>query len=348
MALLDRDEALESWSRWRRDYDLDRTDGGCFRLLPLVGKRLADLGSEDPLLARLKGIYRYTWSRNQLLMAAGTEALSRLEREGIRTMILKGTALSLGYYADAGMRPMDDVDILVPLDRAHDAIRVLYAGGWTPEAGDDPFDRVSVHHSAGFVDAKENGLDLHWYSLWQSAPDDAVWDAAVPLRVGNAETLAPCATDLLLQICSHGVAHTLQPLPRWVADAVTTLRGAEDGIDWGRLVEQARARRATTTLAEALGYLRERFEPSIPSGAIAELSAVKAPLFERAARRAARRRSTPIRQLAAHWDRYRRLRITDPEGQVESSFGAHLKRPWGFDGYGQLSLHGARRLLGRR
>ena len=39
--------------------------------------------------------------------------LGELRRRGIEPMLLKGAALTLLHYRDSGLRPMEDVDILV-------------------------------------------------------------------------------------------------------------------------------------------------------------------------------------------------------------------------------------------
>ena len=41
--------------------------------------------------------------------------------------ILKGAPLAFSIYPNPGMRPMDDIDILVPLGRAREALSLLHA-----------------------------------------------------------------------------------------------------------------------------------------------------------------------------------------------------------------------------
>ena len=60
-------EALIAWQTWRSRIDFDTLDPGSNRLLPLLYYNLSQLGLEDPLMKRMKGIYRYYWVQNQLL-----------------------------------------------------------------------------------------------------------------------------------------------------------------------------------------------------------------------------------------------------------------------------------------
>src|SRR5262249_6896041 len=110
-ALLPRTRALAAWQEWRSRYDFfDHPHGdGAFKLYPLVYKRLVAERVDEPLLPRMKGIYRYWWSANQRLFGMATQVLGELHRAGVNTLVLKGAAVGPLYYKDSGSRPMSDV-----------------------------------------------------------------------------------------------------------------------------------------------------------------------------------------------------------------------------------------------
>jgi len=346
-ALDERSAALAAWQRWRDSVDFDAVDHGSTRLLPLVYRNLGADSLDAEVAGRLKGLYRRSWSHNQLIFRRAAEAIDLLEAAGIETLVTKGASLALLSYGDVGVRPMDDVDVLVPIERTRDAIAALSAGGWSPEH-DDPPAWTQVHHSLGFAGPDSGNVDLHWFSLWQPARDDELWRASVALELGGAATRAPCATDQLLLACVHGTPWSPLPPFRWIADAVTVIRAGGADLDWDRVVAEAERRRLTVATGAALAYLGEEFGAAAPEDVVARLQAAPASRHERAAFRAACRPDSPLRTLRMAWDRYRRLRDLDTGAPRPAGFVRFAQAFWGLESAWQLPLHAAGALSRRR
>jgi len=346
-ALDDHEDALAAWRRWRRSVDFDAVDHGSTRLLPLVYRNLGPDSFDAEVAGRLKGLYRRSWSHNQLIFKRAAEAIELLEAAGIRTLVTKGASLTLLSYGDVGVRPMDDVDVLVPISHTEDAIAALCTAGWLPDH-DDPLAWTEVHHSLGFAGPDSGNVDLHWFSLWQPASDAALWRASVPLELGGAETRAPGAADQLLLACVHGTPWSPLPPFRWIADAVTVIRSAGDELDWAHLVAEAERRRLTVAVLAALDYLRDEFALPIPGATLAQLRAVPASRHERAAFRSACKPDSPQRTLRMAWDRYRRLRDLDTGAPRPDGFIQFARRFWGLGSVWQLPLHAAGAFIRRR
>lgn len=347
-AALDPAPAAEAaWGRWREAVEFDAVDHGSTRLLPLVYRNLGAGAFDAEVAGRLKGLYRRSWSHNQLIFKRAAEALAVLEGAGIETLITKGASLAILSYGDVGVRPMDDVDVLVPIERTAEAIEALSGAGWSPDH-DDPAARTRVHHSLGFSGADRGEVDLHWFSLWQPASEGELWRASVPLELAGAVTRAPCPADQLLLACVHGTPWSPLPPFRWIADAVTVIRSAGEQLDWDRLVAEAERRRLTVASAAALGYLSEEFGAAVPRSALAGLRAAPASRHERAAFRAGCQPDSPLRTLRMAWDRYRRLRDLDTGAAPPGGFLGFARRFWGLESVWRLPLHGARALSRRR
>jgi hypothetical protein len=340
-------EAAQAWRRWRDRVGFDDSDPGSDRLLPLVYRNLGPGSFDSAAADRLKGLYRQAWSHNQLLFRRAAGAIETLHDAGIETLVTKGASLALLSYADVGVRPMDDVDVLVPIARSADAIEALSIAGWSP-AHKSPLEWTAVHHSLGFADAKGGNVDLHWFSLWQPASDDPLWRSSLPLGLAGTATRAPCPADQLLLACVHGTPWSPLPPFRWIADAVTVIRSAGDELDWDRLVSEATRRRLTVATAAALAYLREEFGAAVPEPALASLHAVAPRRHERVAFRAACQPDSPLRTLRMAWDRYRRLRDLDTGAPRPAGFAAFARRFWGLESVWQLPLHAARGFSRRR
>jgi len=340
-ALDDHEAGWRAWSAWSRAIDFDDVDHGSQRLLPLVYRNLGTESFDPQVGGRLKGLYRRAWTRNQMLFRSTGAVIGMLRDKGIESLVLKGASLAVRTYEDAGVRPMEDVDVLVPFERAADAARAFEEAGWRA-AKPNPLEWMRVHHSLNFLGPEGGSVDLHWYTLWQPAAEDPVWSAAVPLELGGVATLAPADSDQLLLTCVHGTPWSPLPPFRWIADAVTLIRRAGDGLDWDRVAAEAERRELTVASHAALEYLANEFGAPVPPETIARLAAAPSTRQERAAFRASCRPEGPLRNFLMARDRYRRLRDVDTAGPDPGNFISFARNFWGLDNVWQLPLHAAR------
>jgi hypothetical protein len=330
-ALLDGDEAVDAWRSWReRGGEVEGLEKEPFRLLPLIYRNLSRIGADEPDLPSLKAAYRFCWGTSQRLIERAAGALEALEAAGLETIVAKGAALALLHYRDVGARPMGDVDILIRTRCAEQALSVLRDAGWSPvETGAERM--VRVQHATPMRSPDGAEIDLHWRLLDQPARDDDVWEAAMPVEIGRASTLALCPTDQLLHVCVHGLAIAPPPL-RWVADAVTVIRTADPEIDWDRLVERARARRVTIPLTAALEHLSDEFAVEVPEPALSQLRDTPTATRDRLAHRVAMNPPPRGRRYVAAWVRYRRLRTVPHDSPIPSGFVDFMADLWGLAG----------------
>jgi len=284
-ALLEGAEGLAAWSAWKSSHDLVEThlDHGSFRLLPLVYRNLLTQGVDEPLMPRLKGIYRYWWCWNQRLFYRAAEAIGGLEEAGISTLLLKGTALSIQSYRDPGARPIGDVDLLVPYADAARAVEHLARIGWSP-LRPRYHDLISYQHCVGMVHADGERLDLHWHVLRDCVDydsDDGFWHRAVPVKLLDQRSRALGYTDALLHTIVHGMRWNEEPTMRWIPDAITILRVADGAIDWRTLRDEARERGMLLRVSRGMSYLRHRLGAPIPDEAMAMIRTTRPSVLER-------------------------------------------------------------------
>jgi hypothetical protein len=267
-------EALEAWNEWKSRHDLVEThlDRGSFRLLPLLYRNLAARGSDDLALPRLKGIYRYWWCANQRLLFQAAAIVRELEGAGVPCLVLKGAAAATLHYRDSGARPMGDIDVMVPLDRAADAVARLGAIGWQATRR-HVRDLIRYQHSVSLV---KDGVtvDLHWQVFREVIHGDAgegFWRRSVPLEFLGARCRALGPGDALLHAIVHGVRWREEPTVRWIPDALTILRSAGGAIDWDAVRDEARARRLLLRFVRGLEYLRRTFDAPVPADVLERL-----------------------------------------------------------------------------
>jgi hypothetical protein len=236
----------------------------------------------------LKGVKRHTWYNNQRLLLNAQQAIAALAAAGVDPMTLKGGAMTLRYYRDFSLRPMEDVDLMVRHEDAARAIEALRGAGFTPAdqwLADRGFSTVVRRyvHAAHFKHRDGLALDLHWnltpYGLGPEADVD-LWEAAGTIDFhGHAvRTLSPA--DQLLHICVHGATWDNLPPIRWIPDAVAVINHGP-GLDWDRLLDQARRRRVTLMTTGALSYLHDNIDGIVPAPVLSRFHSQKGSVLER-------------------------------------------------------------------
>ena len=282
-ALLDVGPAWTAFEEWLRCVDLDaEIDPDTFRILPLVYWNLRERGVGHPLMARLKGIYRFSWCQNTRLFDLTRPVVAALNEAGIETMLIKGVPLAFQHYRNPALRPMSDLDIVVRPDKAAFAVDVLQRLGFHATVPVIP-DLFEFRHAVQMVDGVSE-VDLHWQPLLDLVGTDGYRifrDTARPFDFGGVQTLVPDPTHELILTVLHGLRWNLTVPIRWMADAVTLLRNAGNEIDWPVLVRFARDQRLVHRLRLGLVYIHEQFAAPVPADVLAELETFGSTLVER-------------------------------------------------------------------
>jgi len=318
-ALLPDERALEAWRALRPQLRVAEVDGAAQVVLPTLHRNLKRLGAEDELMSLFKGVHRFGWARGQILLHRMLPVVGELEAAGIPTMLLKGAALVSSQRLDAGLRPMNDVDVLVPTARAPAAIEVLLGAGLAPVGGVPPWyvaeyaPRFVPSH--GFDDGRERQLDLHWHVLhWSCQPDadEDFWAAATPTERLGVRTRTLCASDELLLVILHGLRWNAIPTYRWVLDASLLASGLAGPVDFDRLVAQAVKRRAVAPVRAGLRLLVRVADAPVPDEALRRLHSHRAGWIERAELRALMRqprRRTAVQRMVIEHQQFARRRL---------------------------------------
>lgn len=287
-----------------------------------------------------------TWALNQRRLAHANQIAEQLSLAGIPLLLVKGLPLALFAYGHLGLRPMGDLDLVVPDARARESLAVLAAAGWTAlptplKGSDDPgtqrrhpwilenrhLDSFSelyfrVRNGHGFRHPDGTDADLHWHVFHEQCEpgiDDALWNRAPALQQWNRSSNSVVSPHLLmldpidhlLLILAHASRWDAMAPIRWVADAVLLLRAVEH-VDWNRFVSLAQERRLAASVGALLVYLHN--ELALDVGA-ETLAALTTPARSPTTRRLASRSRPDLRgggeELVYLWRRWRRLRHDD-------------------------------------
>jgi len=334
-ALLKGQASIEAWECWKLSTDVEHLDVGSHRLLPHLYSNLRDQGIQDPLMSTFKGVYRRTWYDNQLLFHRVSALLHAFRNAGIETMVLKGAALAILHYKDFGLRPMNDFDVMVPVEQTWAAIDLMRELGWdpmprSPEALTESY--LSIVNSHGFVHKAGRECDLHWHLFPECCQRDAdidFWERSVPLQIHGVSTRSLSPTDHLLHICIHGAEWNPIPPLRWVADAIMIMGSST--IDWDGLVAWGRARYLTLPLRDTLNYLHRQLAAPIPRNTLRALDEMPTSRMERAEYRYKTQNyeEKTLGYLPVLWFRYLRLEGADHSNHRLVGFVKYLQRFWG-------------------
>jgi len=335
------DELIENWQRWQRAVALDDIDYGSFRIIPMLYHLLRQDGAEGPDIKRYAGMCRKAWYENKLLFHPTTQLIRQWQSEGRELAVVKGFAVAHIYYPDPALRPMDDVDILVPRDQATSSIDWFFEHGWHSLYGKtrDNIVTYSVRkeHSVDMRHESGHSVDLHWQILNFPLPPNLVqdiWDALQPVTIGDVTTQTLCPTDHLLHICAHGNAWNAVPPLRWIVDAHLILKKDAAIIDWERLIRLTDQLHIGHFITPALSYLKEEFDEPIPADVLNRLGQIPRQKWHESEYQAWIS-SDPhaMRDYSLRY-RYQRLRATTPEWQKKTKWRAqceYLRLHWELD-----------------
>ena len=269
-ALLEPNEAIKYWQLWRnfeRPYSVlkntdsvsifSNLDTESLRLLPLIYKNIGQ--SNDLLLPILKETYRMTCMQNLQLLKKAQDIVKFCNEEGIPTMLLKGLPMSLVYYKDMGVRPMGDVDLLVPLENVDKTVKLLSDLGHTPEVVEEKYrDYIHAMHCS---DLQGWDVDLHWQVFFfQDGSSVSIQSDAVNCQeIALSASLKTTVLNDSLQLF-HTIIHGLlegKGILRWITDAVAILRTEGVKIDYEFLNRYAKQTNTDQVLMFGLKFIED-------------------------------------------------------------------------------------------
>ncbi len=256
-----------AWDVWKSRAEWNNLNWGSQQILPLVYQNLSSW-VQDPLMHKIKGIYRWAWYRNHMLFRALEDVTRLFEAAGIKTVLLKGTALVLCYYHDYGLRLMSDMDLLVSKSDFLPALDLLAEQGWEDAPGEmGMIDRVNVFEKT--VKKGGSALDLHWriFHTSRKAFENDFWENLRTVKLNSREVFVLSPAHQLLHVLVHGARWRDIPMLQWVPDSLQIL-SSSDVIDWDRFLYQVKVRSVRLQVRDALGYLKDIFDAPVPTSAL--------------------------------------------------------------------------------
>ncbi|HSH02531.1 MAG TPA: nucleotidyltransferase family protein [Anaerolineae bacterium] len=268
-----------------KDFTLDAfiTTAKDNRLAPLLYQTLRHqniLTAQE--LAPLQQDYTYTAWRNLTIFQELTQIVTKLQEVNIPCLILKGAGLAEPIYNNIALRPLGDLDLLVPHQHVPQALSLV---------AELDFQQTHVEPRPGFYLTFENEivlhkqkqltiwLELHWslFNLpyyqekidmdwfWQTAQDNTVQKTDVQL-LGTEATL--------LHLCSHIVLHHQGDELHWLHDIAEVIYAYHEQIDWDLLLNKAQQYDLLFPLQQVLPVLKNDWSAPIPLSVLDTLNSL--------------------------------------------------------------------------
>jgi hypothetical protein len=241
---------------WQVLLDLAESHG----VLPLFCRDFA-----DELPETFVSRSRTQWALSALLATELEGLLKQFCLHGIEVLSLKGPVMAEALYGRMGLRPSDDLDLLVqPQDFAR-------AQALVTDLGFNPVQEMDDYHQP-FVRG-DTFVELHYAVAPRSSPAmdlEAAWRRAQVMQFRGERSRLFARPDLLIYLTIHGIKHGFARLI-WVLDAVHALADLDDG-DLAQALHMAHAIGMEGALLTTCELARLGFNLTLPAPAAAAIA----------------------------------------------------------------------------
>jgi hypothetical protein len=252
---------------WRDVADFAR----CHRIQPVLWQPLNTCASvPESVRNEIHRAAYMTTARNLFLLTELASVLDLLSDAGIPALPVKGPVMAAQLYGDPGLRPCEDLDLLVPESRIANALKVLTANGFCRMQTLDLWQETrQIHGGWGQglrkVDSSFSLEVSPWIVPRHFAPAE---DAAAFLARGGRITIGDRSfptlrpADLLVLLALHGAKHGWSRL-QWVADIAALVNRFPD-IEWSEVASVARRCGSVRSVGVALRISRRLLGAGTP------------------------------------------------------------------------------------
>jgi hypothetical protein len=238
------------------------------RVAPLLARALERAGLEypgEPWYDNMKADANRCRAQAVLVRPRLAETLLEpLAAAGLEPLFFKGASIAPLYPAP-GLRPMDDIDLVLPPEQHPAALEVLKQAGWLRGAVGP-----GIHHEVGLRHPGLPGLPIevhHAFATWRRRSSgvtaQSLWRQRQPCRIADGPAFCLPPEYELIAVAAHA-ARPPNIFGRllWSVDIAVI---AAAPLDWDLVNALADAARCRTAVAVALAHA-SRLGVNVPVG----------------------------------------------------------------------------------
>lgn len=262
--------------------------------LSQVDRKLSQTHTGAPLMtmAKLAVTGKAHTRRNAEIAGQVAELLAACAAQNIRVMVLKGALLAQTVYEEAGLRPMNDIDLLFHPDDLPQVDRLLVSLGYAgkhkaAEQGPGVTKHLSTYRRTGQEASTPNpylsaggermvephgSLEESWFGLKVDITP-GVWERAVPILLQDQPAFRLSAPDMLIHLAVHATFHVIMGASTFVQlyDIGKVAQVWFGEAEWNHLLKLARAAQAEPFVYAGLYWAKHIYRAPLPSAPLLEL-----------------------------------------------------------------------------
>lgn len=214
-------------------------------LAPLLYTHFRQLDVNIPanVKLQLQGLFLRHRRANEIRLSRLAEILAILNTENIPVIVLKGGALAEIIYPEPGLRPMKDLDILVPPEQATQVQTILRQNGFAHSVSDDPTPEDHHHLPVVMETTAEMAVSVEVHRSLGGNPlypevrsFDDLWKTAVSYPFKDQTATMLSYEDTLWHLFTHMMSESTRLIR--IVDIVGFAEQFAQEIEWQQVREQ--------------------------------------------------------------------------------------------------------------
>jgi hypothetical protein len=219
----------------------------------------------------LNNAFMLSLSRNSFHMTVISEVLKILNKENIKTVLLKGMALELSVYGNTGLRQMTDIDILIDRNDYKRACKILIENGFLSLPVKSLFHLPIIAYTGKHLPSLlKNGasIDIHLdlFGVRKSILTKLLYENSSKIVLAGQHAYIPSLQLFFLYLVRHINSHEVndESQLRLYTDLVVLIEKYFDEIFTYDLLTYATEAGLEEVLASKLEILRDIWEIQFP------------------------------------------------------------------------------------
>jgi hypothetical protein len=242
-------------------------------VMPHLHAGLEHACANVPMAARdeLQRIFRDNARCNLFRAGELRQLLALFDAHGVPTVPLKGPVLAVSLFGSVAMRQFTDLDLLVPMEDAASAGKLLQSRGYDVRSSGET--SITAVRDAGLSPLV---VDLQWKLAEDRycfpLDEKQLNGRLVSVDFMNTTVRQPALDDLLIILSAHPAKHCWSKL-EWVVDIAAFLGAHGNRIDWRSTLDRAERLGARRLVLLAIGLAEHLLRLDTPAEVRARIRA---------------------------------------------------------------------------